>query len=38
VSGAVILLPVEILVVGITGPAVNATTRLNDVIAVPAGD
>jgi hypothetical protein len=38
VSTALILLPIEILVVGITGPTLNEPTQLNDVIAAPAED
>lgn len=37
ISGAIILVPVELLALGLTGPAVCATTLLYNVIAMPAG-
>lgn len=37
ISGAVILLPFQLVVLGLSGPAVSATTLLYNVIAMPAG-
>jgi uncharacterized protein len=37
VSGAVLLLPVQVSVVGVPSPAVTATNLLYNVIAIPSG-